>query len=240
MAEALRDLAGALGIPLVFKSSFDKANRSGVESFRGPGLTEGLAILRRVRDRLGVPVLSDVHEVAQVAPAAAVLDALQVPAFLCRQTDLVQAAARSGRPVNVKKGQFLAPEEMANVVRKMEAVGGRDILLTERGTTFGYHNLVVDMRGIAAMRRLGYPVVFDATHSVQMPGGLGTASGGQREMVATLARAAVAAGADALFLEVHPCPDEALCDGPTMVPLGEVRGLVESCLRIRSAVAKSR
>jgi len=234
----LRDLTDALGMPFVFKSSFDKANRSSVDSFRGPGLTEGLAILGRVRERAGVAVMSDVHDVAQVAPAAAVLDGLQIPAFLCRQTDLVQSAARSGKPVNVKKGQFLAPWDMANVVRKIEAADSRDVLLTERGTTFGYNNLVVDMRGIPAMRALGYPVVFDATHSVQLPGGLGTASGGQRAMVATLARAAVAAGADALFLEVHPCPDEALCDGPTMLPLDAVRGLLQSCLRIRSAAAE--
>ena len=240
VAEALRDLTGALGMPFVFKSSFDKANRSSVDSFRGPGLTEGLVILGRVRERLGVAVMSDVHEVAQVEPAAAVLDGLQIPAFLCRQTDLVQSVARIGKPVNVKKGQFLSPENMGNAGGKAKAGGASGIMITERGTSFGYNNLVVDMRGIPAMRALGYPVVFDATHSVQLPGGLGTASGGQRAMVATLARAAVAAGADALFLEVHPCPDEALCDGPTMLPLDAVRGLLESCLRIRSAVAGSR
>ena len=236
MAEALRDLARALGMPYVFKASYDKANRSSAGGFRGPGLAEGLAVLDRVRRRVGVPVLSDVHAVDQVAPAAAVLDCLQVPAFLCRQTDLLQAAARSGKPVNVKKGQFLAPLDMQNVVAKLEAADCRDILLTERGATFGYNNLVVDMRAIPTMRALGYPVVFDATHSVQLPGGLGTASGGERGMVATLARAAVAAGADALFLEVHPDPAKALCDGPTMVPLDQVRRLLEECLRIRAAL----
>lgn len=238
-AEALRDLAADLGVPYVFKSSFDKANRSSAESFRGPGLTDGLRILGRVREGIGVPVLSDVHGPEQVAAAAGVLDGLQIPAFLCRQTDLLQAAARSGKPVNVKKGQFMAPLDMANAVGKIEAAGNCDILLTERGSCFGYHNLVVDMRGIRLMRGLGCPVVFDATHSVQLPGGLGHASGGQREMAATLARAAIAAGADALFLEVHPNPDQALCDGPTMVPLSEVRDLLTGCLRIRSALDPS-
>jgi 2-dehydro-3-deoxyphosphooctonate aldolase (KDO 8-P synthase) len=236
VAEALRDMTRTLGLPYVFKASYDKANRSSAEGFRGPGLAEGLAVLKRVRERVGVPVLSDVHAVEQVGPAAAALDAIQIPAFLCRQTDLLLAAARSGKPVNVKKGQFLAPWDMRNVVAKVESAGCRDILLTERGSTFGYNNLVVDMRGIPTMRETGYPVVFDATHSVQLPGGLGTASGGQRELVSTLARAAVAAGADALFLEVHPRPDEALCDGPTMVPLSQVQGLLETCERLRTAL----
>lgn len=236
VAETLRDATRALGVPYVFKASFDKANRTSVDGFRGPGLAEGLAILARVRERLGVPVLTDIHAPEQAGAAAAVVDAVQVPAFLCRQTDLLAAAARAGKPVNVKKGQFLAPWDMAHVVRKLEAGGAAGILLTERGTSFGYNNLVVDMRGIPTMRALGYPVVFDATHSVQLPGGLGPASGGQREMVATLARSAVAAGADGLFLEVHPCPDEALCDGPTMVPLGGVRDLMASCLALRLAL----
>ena len=238
VAEGLREIARRLGLPFVFKSSFDKANRSSADSFRGPGLAAGLGILRRVRELVGVPVISDIHTPEQASPAAEALDALQIPAFLCRQTDLVQAAAATGKPVNLKKGQFLAPWEMANVVAKAEAAGGKALLLTERGTTFGYNNLVVDMRGIPTMRTLGYPVVFDATHSVQLPGGRGTASGGQREMVTTLARAAVAAGVDALFLEVHPNPEAALCDGPTMVRLDEVESLLQSCLRIRRALLR--
>lgn len=214
VAEHLTKVCDKLGVQYIFKASFDKANRSSGESFRGPGIDAGLAMLSAVKDEFGLPVVTDVHESAQAAQVAAVADFLQIPAFLCRQTDLLVACAATGRPVNVKKGQFLAPEDMAGVIGKLRAAGCKDILLTERGTTFGYHNLVVDMRSLAAMRALGVPVVFDATHSVQLPGGLGKASGGQRQYVPYLARAAAAVGIDALFLEVHPDPDHALSDGP--------------------------
>ena len=214
VAEYLAKVCDKLGVQYIFKASFDKANRSSGESFRGPGIDAGLAMLSAVKDEFGLPVVTDVHESAQAAQVAEVADFLQIPAFLCRQTDLLLACAATGRPVNVKKGQFLAPEDMAGVIGKLRAAGCNDILLTERGTTFGYHNLVVDMRSLAAMRALGVPVVFDATHSVQLPGGLGKASGGQRQYVPYLARAAAAAGIDALFLEVHPDPDHALSDGP--------------------------
>ncbi len=214
VAEHLTKVCDKLGVQYIFKASFDKANRSSGESFRGPGIDAGLAMLSAVKDQFGLPVVTDVHESAQAAQVATVADFLQIPAFLCRQTDLLAACAATGRPVNVKKGQFLAPEDMAGVIGKLRATGCKDILLTERGTTFGYHNLVVDMRSLAAMRALGVPVVFDATHSVQLPGGLGKASGGQRQYVPYLARAAAAVGIDALFLEVHPDPDHALSDGP--------------------------
>ena len=214
VAEYLAKVCDKLGVQYIFKASFDKANRSSGESFRGPGIDAGLAMLSAVKDEFGLPVVTDVHESAQAARVASVADFLQIPAFLCRQTDLLLACAATGRPVNVKKGQFLAPEDMAGVIGKLRAAGCNDILLTERGTTFGYHNLVVDMRSLAAMRALGVPVVFDATHSVQLPGGLGKASGGQRQYVPYLARAAAAVGIDALFLEVHPDPDHALSDGP--------------------------
>lgn len=214
VAEYLAKVCDNLGVQYIFKASFDKANRSSGESFRGPGIDAGLAMLSAVKDEFGLPVVTDVHESAQAARVAEVADFLQIPAFLCRQTDLLLACAATGRPVNVKKGQFLAPEDMAGVIGKLRAAGCNDILLTERGTTFGYHNLVVDMRSLAAMRALGVPVVFDATHSVQLPGGLGKASGGQRQYVPYLARAAAAVGIDALFLEVHPDPDHALSDGP--------------------------
>ena len=214
VAEHMAAVCDKLGVQYIFKASFDKANRSSGDSFRGPGIDAGLAMLEAVKERFGLPVVTDVHESAQAAQVASVADFLQIPAFLCRQTDLLAACAATGRPVNVKKGQFLAPEDMAGVIGKLRAAGCRDILLTERGTTFGYHNLVVDMRSLAAMRALGVPVVFDATHSVQLPGGLGKASGGQRQYVPYLARAAAAAGLDALFLEVHPDPDHALSDGP--------------------------
>ena len=213
-------------MPYIFKASFDKANRSSYQSFRGPGLTEGLNILARIKRELGVPVLSDIHEAAQAAVAAAVLDVLQIPAFLCRQTDLLHAAAQTGKPVNVKKGQFLSPLEMKNVIAKLTESGCQSILLTERGSSFGYNNLVVDMRSLAILRSFGQPVVFDATHSVQLPGGGGDRSAGQREFVPVLARAAAAAGIDALFLEVHDNPAEALSDGPNMVPLSEMPALL--------------
>ena len=213
MAERLQAITAAAGVPFIYKSSYDKANRSSVHSYRGPGLKEGLRILARVKDVTGLAVLSDVHDVSEVGPAAEILDVLQVPAFLCRQTDLLLACARSGRPVNVKKGQFLAPRDMGNVVEKIRSAGSEDILLTERGTSFGYNNLVVDFRGLPIMREFGYPVIFDATHSVQLPGGQGDRSGGERQYVQALARAAVAVGVDALFMEIHEDPDRTLADG---------------------------
>jgi len=236
IGERLAGMCAELGIGYLFKASFDKANRSSVTSYRGPGLDDGLAILARVRDRLGVPVVTDVHEPGQCSPAAEVVDLLQIPAFLCRQTDLLLAAAGTGKPVNVKKGQFLAAEDMKNVVGKLEAGGATGILLTERGTSFGYHNLVVDMRGLPIMRSLGWPVCFDGTHSVQLPSAGGTQSGGDRRFVPSLVRAAAAVGVDALFLEIHDNPDEALCDGPNMLPLDQVKSLLETVLRIREAV----
>ena len=236
IGRAIRDIADRLGLPYIFKASFDKANRSSYHSCRGPGLTDGLDILADIKAELGVPVLSDIHEATQAAPAARVLDILQIPAFLCRQTDLLHAAAQTGLPVNVKKGQFLSPQEMKNVAAKLTESGCRQILLTERGASFGYNNLVVDMRSLAIMRSLGYPVVFDATHSVQLPGGGGDRSSGQREFVPVLARAAAAAGIDALFLEVHDNPDEALSDGPNMVPLSELETLLRQVLAVDWAV----
>ena len=242
-AERLAAIATDHGVPFIYKSSYDKANRSSINGYRGPGLREGLRILRKVRDTLGVPVLSDVHQVSEVAPAAEVLDVLQIPAFLCRQTDLILAVAQTGKPVNVKKGQFLAPGDMRNVVDKILAVGNRSILLTERGTSFGYHNLVVDLRGLADMRALGFPVVFDATHSVQLPGGAGDRSGGERKYVPGLARAAVAFGIDGLFMEMHEDPDRTLpdgrplSDGPNMLRIDDLPRLLEQLLSIRAAVA---
>ena len=227
VAEHLTKVCDKLGVQYIFKASFDKANRSSGESFRGPGIDAGLAMLSAVKDEFGLPVVTDIHESAQAAQVAAVADFLQIPAFLCRQTDLLVACAATGRPVNVKKGQFLAPEDMAGVIGKLRAAGCKDILLTERGTTFGYHNLVVDMRSLAAMRALGVPVVFDATHSVQLPGGLGKASGGQRQYVPYLARAAAAVGIDALFLEVHPDPDHALSDGPNSLDFESAAKTIE-------------
>jgi 2-dehydro-3-deoxyphosphooctonate aldolase (KDO 8-P synthase) len=235
-AAELKRITTDLKLSFIFKSSYDKANRSSGNSFRGPGLKEGLAILSKVKERLGVPILSDVHTSEEAIVAGEVLDVLQIPAFLCRQTDLLVAAARTGRAVNVKKGQFLAPWDMANVVQKIEAAGNRRLLLTERGASFGYNNLVTDFRALPIMRRLGYPVIFDATHSVQLPGGAGTKSSGQRDFVAPLARAAVAAGCEGLFMEVHPTPDTALSDGPNMVPLAEVRQLLEQVVRVAAAV----
>jgi 2-dehydro-3-deoxyphosphooctonate aldolase (KDO 8-P synthase) len=214
IAKRLVRLAKKHGIPYVFKASYDKANRSSVGSFRGPGLKKGLEILRRVKEEAGCPVLTDVHSIQEVEYAASVVDILQVPAFLCRQTDLLLACGRTGKIVNVKKGQFMAPWDMENVVRKLESTGNRKIMLTERGATFGYNNLIVDMRSLTVMKQFGYPVIYDATHSVQLPGGLKTASGGQREFVEPLARAAVALGIAGLFTEVHPQPDQALSDGP--------------------------
>ena len=236
IGRAIRDITNRLGIPYIFKASFDKANRSSFSAFRGPGLVDGLKILADIKWELAVPVLSDIHETLQVTPAAAVLDVLQIPAFLCRQTDLLHAAAASGLPVNVKKGQFLSPVEMKNVVSKLEESGCRSILLTERGSSFGYNNLVVDMRSLSILRSLGYPVVFDATHSVQLPGGGGDRSAGQREFVPVLARAATAVGIDALFLEVHDQPAEALSDGPNMVPLSELEALLTQAMAVDRSV----
>ena len=226
VAASLRDVTAELGIPFIFKSSYDKANRTSVRSFRGPGLDKGLKILKAIREELGVPVLSDVHRFEEIERAAEVLDVAQVPAFLCRQTDFVMELARNAKVVNIKKGQFLAPWDMANVVRKIEAAGNRNILITERGASFGYNNLVSDMRSIPILRGIGYPVVFDATHSVQLPGGAGEASGGERAMAVYLARAAAAVGVDALFLEVHPEPDRARCDGPNSLALDSLRDLL--------------
>lgn len=236
VAKLLKRAASELGITFIFKASFDKANRSSGASFRGPGLDEGLEVLRRIRNEFEVPVLTDVHTEEQVRAAAQVVDVLQIPAFLCRQTDLIEAAARSGKIVNVKKGQFLAPNDMAQVVKKAQAAGGKKIMVTERGTTFGYNNLVADMRSIPIMKRFGCPVIFDATHSVQLPGGAGDRSGGQREFAPVLAKAAVAAGCDGLFIETHPDPDAALSDGPNMIPLREMPKLLSKLVALKKAV----
>ncbi|QEH35616.1 2-dehydro-3-deoxyphosphooctonate aldolase [Aquisphaera giovannonii] len=238
IAVRLREICGRLGVPLIFKASYDKANRTSVSSYRGPGLAGGMEVFRRVKAETGLPVTTDVHETQQAAPIAEVVDLLQVPAFLARQTDLLEAVAATGRPVNVKKGQFMAPWDMANVVTKLIAFGAAGAILTERGTTFGYGRLVNDFRAIPQMQETGAPVVFDATHSVQLPGAGagGTTTAGQREMIPTLARAAVAAGCDALFVEVHPDPDRALSDGPNSLRLDDLEPLLAVCLRIREAV----
>jgi 2-dehydro-3-deoxyphosphooctonate aldolase (KDO 8-P synthase) len=238
IADVLAELGQRLRLPLVFKASFDKANRTSGASFRGPGLREGLKTLAAVKERTGLPVTTDVHEEGHIGPVAEVCDLIQIPAFLARQTDLLLAAGRSGRAVNVKKGQFMAPWDMKNVVRKMEEVGCRNLLLTERGATFGYGMLVSDMRSIPWMQDLGRPVIFDATHSVQMPGAAGDRSGGDRRMVPYLARAATAAGCDGLFLETHPRPDEALSDGPNAIALDQLPAVVECCLRLRDALSE--
>ena len=231
-------ICSRLGLPYVFKASFDKANRTSIRSFRGPGLEGGLALLEKVRKELGCPVLTDIHEAWQAAPVAEVADVLQIPAFLCRQTDLLVAAARTGRPLNVKKAQFLAPEDMKNVVEKCREAGNDKVILCERGTTFGYRQLVVDFRSLPLMRELGCPVMFDATHSVQTPGGQGGSSGGDRRFVLPLARAAVSLGIDALFLETHPDPDSAKSDGPNMVPLDRLEALLEELVAIDGVVRR--
>ena len=237
VAGRLKAIAAALRMPFVFKSSYDKANRSSHTSFRGPGRDEGLRILAEVRRQIGVPILTDVHAIDEIDEAAAVADVLQTPAFLCRQTDFIQAVARAGRPVNIKKGQFLAPEDMIPVVAKAKAASGADnILVCERGASFGYHNLISDMRSLAILRGPGCPVVFDATHSVQLPGGQGTSSGGQREFVPVLARAAVAAGVAGLFMETHPDPRRALSDGPNAWPLDRMRTLLETLVELDATV----
>jgi len=236
IALEMKTICEGLGVSYIFKASFDKANRTSLDSFRGPGLEKGLRLLGRIREEIDVAVVSDVHEVAQVERAAEVLDIVQIPAFLCRQTDLLVAAARSGTTLNIKKGQFVSPWDMKYAVEKVRAAGGERILLTERGSSFGYNNLVVDMRSLPVMRALGCPVIYDATHSVQLPGGAGGSSGGQREFIPPLARAAMAAGVDGLFMEVHPNPDKALCDGPNSWPLDQVKILLQQLLAVRDAV----
>ncbi len=236
VAGTMQEICDRLGLSYVFKASFDKANRTSLDSFRGPGLAGGLADMARIREELKVPVVSDVHESSQVPSAAAVLDLIQIPAFLCRQTDLLQAAAATGKPINLKKGQFLSPWDMAHAVDKINSVRGSRVMLVERGSCFGYNNLVVDMRSFPVMRGLGCPVIYDATHSVQLPGGAGGSSGGQREFIAPLARAAVAAGIDGLFMEVHPDPDRALCDGPNSIALDRVEAILQHIIRIRSCL----
>jgi 2-dehydro-3-deoxyphosphooctonate aldolase (KDO 8-P synthase) len=240
VAGKLKEICAAIGMPFIFKSSYDKANRSSGTSFRGPGMAEGLRILADVKREVGVPVLTDVHEAAHVPEVAAVVDVLQTPAFLCRQTDFIHAVARGGKPVNIKKGQFLAPEDMVEVVRKAKAASGADnVMVCERGASFGYHNLVSDMRSLAIMRETGCPVVFDATHSVQLPGGRGASSGGRREFVPVLARAAVAAGVAGVFMETHPQPDKALSDGPNSWPLGAMRALLETLRELDGTVKRT-
>lgn len=238
VADFLRQTSDKLGIPTIFKSSYDKANRTSLDSFRGPGMEKGLEIIQKVKERTGLPVLSDVHRIDDVEKAAGVLDVIQIPAFLCRQTDLILAVARLGVPLNVKKGQFISPYEIGPIIEKVISTGNRRILVTERGTFFGYHNLVVDMRSIAIMKGFGFPVVFDATHSVQLPGGQGTCSGGQREFVSSLSKAAVGAGADGVFMEIHPDPDAALCDGPNSLPLHSVESLLRMLKDIHGLVRR--
>ena len=239
-AERLRDVCAKIGFPLLFKSSFDKANRTSLSSFRGPGIERGLRILSDVRSTLKIPVISDIHSAEQIEPASAVLDVLQIPAFLCRQTDFIIAASETGKPVNVKKGQFLSPWDAKNIIDKFVSTGNKNIFITERGTSFGYNNLVVDFRGIPVMRSFGYPVIFDVTHSLQLPGGQGTCSAGQREFAGPLARAAVAVGVDGLFMEVHPEPEKALCDGPNMIRLDEVEKLLSHIKAIDDVLKEKR
>ena len=236
VASAVQKVCNRLGIVYVFKASFDKANRTSASSFRGPGMEQGLETLSRVRQKMNLPVLTDVHTASQTERAAEVADILQIPAFLCRQTDLIVAAVQTGKVVNLKKGQFLSPQEMGQVVQKAKSGGAKKLLVTERGTTFGYNNLVADMRSIPILRGFGFPVIFDATHSVQLPGGGGSKSGGQREFAPVLARSAIAAGANGIFLETHPEPDRALSDGPNMIPLDEMPALLKNLLKVWQAV----
>jgi 2-dehydro-3-deoxyphosphooctonate aldolase (KDO 8-P synthase) len=236
IAAAVKEITDKLKIPFIFKASYDKANRTSVTAFRGPGLHDGLKFLAQIKKEFKIPILSDVHRISQIPSAARVLDIIQIPAFLCRQTDVVVEAARTGKVVNVKKGQFLAPWDMANVVEKITSAGNRKILITERGTMFGYNNLVVDFRGLMVLRRTGYPVIFDATHSVQLPGGAGTSSGGQRDFAPVLARAAVAAGVDGIFMEVHKNPDRALCDGPNSLKLDTLYDLLGQLKSIHKTI----
>ncbi|HUW23776.1 MAG TPA: 3-deoxy-8-phosphooctulonate synthase [bacterium] len=234
--EGLKEITGEINIPFIFKSSYDKANRTSIKSYRGPGLDKGLEILEKVKREFDIPLLVDVHQIEEVKLVSKVADILQVPAFLCRQTDLIISIARTGKPINVKKGQFLAPWDMQNVIEKIESTGNKNILLTERGSCFGYNNLVVDMKSLPIIRSFGYPVVFDATHSVQKPGGKGTTTAGEREYVPFLAQAAVATGIDGLFLEVHPQPEKALSDGPNMIRLSRVKELLEKLIKIDKVV----
>lgn len=236
IAHFLRQTSEELKIPVIFKTSYDKANRTSIHSYRGPGIGKGLEIIGSVKEKTGLPVLSDVHNIGEVEQAAGILDIIQIPAFLCRQTDLLIAAAQTGLPINIKKGQFLSPYEIRPAIEKINSTGNQSIMITERGSSFGYNNLVVDIRSIAIMKKFGYPVVFDGTHSVQLPGGEGTRSGGQREFVSYLSRAAVAAGADGVFIEVHADPDSALCDGPNSLPLEDVRPLLNTLKEIHSLV----
>jgi 2-dehydro-3-deoxyphosphooctonate aldolase (KDO 8-P synthase) len=236
IASFLKELTDQLNIPFIFKASYDKANRSSIHSFRGPGLTEGLKILERIKSELDLAIISDVHRITEIADAARVLDIIQIPAFLCRQTDFIIEIAKTGKPLNIKKGQFLAPWDIINVVEKVTSAGNRQILITERGTMFGYNNLVVDFRGIKIMQDTGWPVIFDATHSIQLPGGAGKSSGGQREFASTLASAAVAVGANGVFMEVHPDPDNALCDGPNSLKLDDLYELLSRLKSIRKSL----
>jgi len=238
IASFLKELTQKLDIPFIFKASYDKANRTSINSFRGPGITEGLKILESIKTELGVKILSDIHSISEIADAALVLDIIQIPAFLCRQTDLIVEAARAGKPLNIKKGQFLAPWDITNVVEKVTSTGNHQILITERGTMFGYNNLVVDFRGIKIIQDSGCPVIFDATHSIQLPGGAGTSSGGQREFAPILACAAVAAGADGIFMEVHADPDKALCDGPNSLKLDNLHELFSQLKAIKAVQQK--
>lgn len=237
-ADRLKSVSEVLNIPLVFKSSYDKANRTSVDSFRGPGIDEGLRILERVKSETGLPVISDIHSADEATAASEVLDVIQIPAFLCRQTDIIIAAAKTGKPVNIKKGQFMAPADMKNSIEKVLSSGNENVMITERGTLFGYNNLVVDMRAISIMKQFGYPVVFDATHSVQLPGGQGSSSGGQREFVEPLAKAAVSAGCDAVFMEVHENPDTAPCDGPNMITVETFRELAGRLVELNNLVRR--
>jgi len=236
LARKIKDITHKLGIPFIFKSSFDKANRLSIDSYRGPGLKQGLQILKKVKERVKVPILSDIHCQKEIKEAAEVLDIIQIPAFLCRQTDIVVAAGQTRRVVNIKKGQFLSPWDVMPIVRKIESTGNRRILITERGVSFGYNNLVSDLRALKIIRESGYPVIYDATHSVQLPGGKGSCSGGQREFVGALSRAAAAFGCDGLFLEVHPDPDNAPCDGPNMINLADLEKLLKQIKRIEGAL----
>ena len=239
VAEAVNAVCKKLGVQYIFKASFDKANRTSASTFRGPGVTAGLAVLQEVKDKLGLPVLTDIHESSHVAEVAEVVDVLQIPAFLCRQTDLLMAAAATGKAINVKKGQFLSPQEMSQVAQKLRTAGVENLMLTERGNSFGYNTLVVDFRSLPQLQSFGCPVIFDATHSVQQPGGQGGTSGGQREYVAPLARAAVAVGVDGLFMEIHPNPDKALSDGPNMLPLHRLEPLLKQLLAIRAPLIET-
>lgn len=239
VAEAVNAICKKLGVQYIFKASFDKANRTSASTFRGPGVTAGLAVLQEVKNKLGLPVLTDIHESSHVAEVAEVVDVLQIPAFLCRQTDLLMAAAATGKAINVKKGQFLSPQEMSQVAQKLRTAGVENLMLTERGNSFGYNTLIVDFRSLPQLQSFGCPVIFDATHSVQQPGGQGGTSGGQREYVAPLARAAVAVGVDGLFMEIHPNPDKALSDGPNMLPLHRLEPLLKQLLAIRAPLIET-